>query len=128
MTHAPVCMIVQVVAQEGSPWPSREPSPQRCPAACSPPSSTAWLLSSWAARQLGAAPEDAAALAILTHAGMVGAGIAVGAVSAIARRRTFVELLRRRREVAHLADRPEAEEQAGSGGGPGLPRGQGEGV
>jgi hypothetical protein len=53
---------------------------------------------------------------------MVGAGVAVGAVSAIARRRTFVELLRRRREVARLADRGE---QDPAGGGSGLPRRQG---
>lgn len=82
-----------------------------------------WTLSSWAARQLGAAPEDAAALAILTHAGMVGAGIAVGAISAIARRRTFVELLRRRREVARMA---EGEGRVGPSRAPGLPRRQGQ--
>ncbi|HEX9399920.1 MAG TPA: lysylphosphatidylglycerol synthase domain-containing protein [Anaeromyxobacter sp.] len=65
-----------------------------------------WSLASWAARQLGATAEDAAALAILTHLGMVGAGLAVGAASAVARRATVVELVRRRREVERLADPP----------------------
>ncbi len=63
-----------------------------------------WSLASWAARQLGAAPEDAAALAILTHLGMVGTGLLVGLASAIVRRATVAELVRRRREVEHLAD------------------------
>ena len=63
-----------------------------------------WSLASWAARQLGAAPEDAAALAILTHLGMVGTGLLVGLASAIVRRATVAELVRRRREVERLAD------------------------
>ena len=63
-----------------------------------------WSLASWAARQLGATAEDAAALAILTHLGSVGAGLVVGAASAVARRATVVELVRRRREVERLSD------------------------
>jgi len=63
-----------------------------------------WSLASWAARQLGATAEDAAALAILTHLGMVAAGLVVGAASAVTRRATVVELVRRRREVERLAD------------------------
>lgn len=55
-----------------------------------------WSLAAWAARQLGATAEDAAALAILTHAGMVGAGLAVGAASALARRSAVADLFRRR--------------------------------
>lgn len=62
-----------------------------------------WALAAWAARQLGAAPEDAAALAILTHAGMVAVGIALGGASALARRSDVVELFRRRRDLARLA-------------------------
>jgi hypothetical protein len=62
-----------------------------------------WTLAAWAARQLGATAEDAAALAILTHAGMVGVGLALGAASAVARRSTVAELFRRRREVERLA-------------------------
>ncbi len=61
-----------------------------------------WTLSAWAARQLGATAEDAAALAILTHGAMVAAGLAVGTASALARRATVLELVRRRREVARL--------------------------
>lgn len=55
-----------------------------------------WSLAAWAARQLGASAEDAAALAILTHAGMVGSGLVVGAASALARRAVVGELFRRR--------------------------------
>jgi len=55
-----------------------------------------WSLAAWAARQLGASAEDAAALAILTHAGMVGSGLAVGAASALARRALVADLFRRR--------------------------------
>ncbi len=55
-----------------------------------------WSLAAWAARQLGATAEDAAALAILTHAGMVGAGLAVGGASALARRSVLAALFRRR--------------------------------
>jgi glycosyltransferase 2 family protein len=62
-----------------------------------------WSLAAWAARQLGASAEDAAALAILTHVGMVVVGLAVGGASAIARRADVAELFRRRREVERLA-------------------------
>jgi hypothetical protein len=62
-----------------------------------------WSLASWAGRQLGASAEDAAALAILTHAGMVVVALAVGAASAVARRGDVAELFRRRREVERLA-------------------------
>ena len=58
-----------------------------------------WSLAAWAARQLGAAPDAAAALAILTHAGMVGVGVALGGVSALARRSDVAELFRRRRDL-----------------------------
>lgn len=68
-----------------------------------------WSLASWAARQLGAGAEDAAALAILTHAGMVLSALAVGAGSALVRRGAVAELFRRRRELEQLAhpERPE---------------------
>jgi hypothetical protein len=59
-----------------------------------------WTLASWAARELGASPEDAAALAVLTHAGMVAAGLLAGAASALARRGALRELLRWRRSLA----------------------------
>jgi glycosyltransferase 2 family protein len=61
-----------------------------------------WGLAAWTARHLGAAPEDAAALAVLTHAAMVAASVTVGMASAIARRGTLAELVRRRRELAGL--------------------------
>lgn len=63
-----------------------------------------WGLSAWAARQLGARPEDAAALAVLTHAAMVAASLAAGAISALVRRAALRELLRRRGEVASVAE------------------------
>ncbi len=62
-----------------------------------------WSLGAWASRELGAAPADAAAIAVLTHASMVAASLAVGTVSALVRRRAVVELVRRRREVERLA-------------------------
>jgi hypothetical protein len=65
-----------------------------------------WGLSAWAARRLGARDEDAAALAVLSHAGMVAASLAVGLVSALVRRAALVDLLRRRREVARLVRPP----------------------
>jgi glycosyltransferase 2 family protein len=65
-----------------------------------------WGLSAWAARRLGASDEDAAALAVLSHAGMVASSLAVGLVSALVRRAALVDLLRRRREVAGLARAP----------------------
>lgn len=68
-----------------------------------------WALSSWAARRLGASAEDAAALAILTHAGMVVSQLAVGGISALARRGALRELLRRRRA---LGDAPLVEDAA----------------
>lgn len=63
-----------------------------------------WSLAAWAARELGAAPADAAAVAVLTHAGTVSANLAVGATSALVRRADLAELFRRRREVARLAE------------------------
>lgn len=65
-----------------------------------------WGLAAWAARRLGASGEDAAALAVLSHAAMVAASVGVGAVSALVRRAALVDLLRRRREVARLARPP----------------------
>lgn len=64
-----------------------------------------WSLAAWAGRELGAPPADAAAMAVLTHAAMVGANLAVGGVSALVRRSALGELVRRRREVARLATR-----------------------
>jgi hypothetical protein len=61
-----------------------------------------WSLAAWAARELGASPSDAAAVAVLTHAGMVLTSIAVGGASALVRRRDLAELFRRRREVERL--------------------------
>jgi hypothetical protein len=61
-----------------------------------------WSLASWAARELGAGAQEAAALAILTHAGTVGTNLLVGAVSALVRRSQVAELFRRRREVESL--------------------------
>jgi hypothetical protein len=75
-----------------------------------------WSLAAWGARRLGATPDDAAALAVLTHAAMVVASIVVGAVSAIARRGALRELLRRRREVADLAARAERAAEASTDG------------
>lgn len=56
-----------------------------------------WSLAAWAARTLGVPAGDAAAIAVATHAGMVGASLAVGAVSAVARRALLSSLLRRPR-------------------------------
>ena len=67
-----------------------------------------WSLAAWGARRLGAAPDDAAALAVLTHAAMVATSIVVGAASAIARRGALRDLVRRRREVQDLAERAAA--------------------
>jgi hypothetical protein len=63
-----------------------------------------WSLSAWAARQLGAGAEDAAALAILTHLGTVAVNLVVGGASALLRRGAVAELFRRRREVERLAE------------------------
>jgi hypothetical protein len=68
-----------------------------------------WSLAAWASRALGAGPADAAAIAVLTHAAMVAASLAVGAASAVARRGALRELLRRRREVGGLAEGPPAD-------------------
>ncbi len=65
-----------------------------------------WSLAAWACRALGAAPADAAAVAVLSHAAMVAASLAIGAASAVARRGELRELLRRRREVERLAAGP----------------------
>jgi hypothetical protein len=58
-----------------------------------------WSLAAWAARALGASASDAAALAILSHAGMIAANLAVGGASALARRDDLAALFRRRREA-----------------------------
>ncbi len=75
-----------------------------------------WGLAAWGARRLGAAPDDAAALAVLTHAAMVVASVVVGGASAIARRGALRELLRRRREVSELAARAERRAEASTDG------------
>jgi hypothetical protein len=62
-----------------------------------------WSLAAWAARELGAPAADAAAVAVLTHAAMVGTNLLVGGASALLRRGTLRELVRRRREVERLA-------------------------
>ncbi|HEY6098023.1 MAG TPA: lysylphosphatidylglycerol synthase domain-containing protein [Anaeromyxobacter sp.] len=62
-----------------------------------------WSLAAWTARELGAAPADAAAVAVLTHAAMVGTNLLVGGGSALLRRGALGELVRRRREVERLA-------------------------
>jgi hypothetical protein len=61
-----------------------------------------WSLAAWAARQLGAGAEDAAALAVLSHLGTVGVNLVVGGTSALLRRGEVAELFRRRREVERL--------------------------
>jgi hypothetical protein len=63
-----------------------------------------WALSSWAARRLGAPAEDAAALALVTHAGMVGTQLVVGGISALVRRGALRELLRRRRTLVTASE------------------------
>jgi hypothetical protein len=67
-----------------------------------------WSLAAWAARALGAAPADAAAVAVLSHGAMVAANLAVGGASALVRRGALSDLLRRRREVERLASQAEA--------------------
>jgi glycosyltransferase 2 family protein len=62
-----------------------------------------WSLAAWSARELGAEPADAAAIAVLTHAAMVGTNLLVGGASALVRRSALGELVRRRKEVARLA-------------------------
>jgi zinc transporter ZupT len=64
-----------------------------------------WSLAAWAAREMGAPPADAAAIAVLSHAAMVGTNLLVGGGSALARRGTLSDLVRRRREVERLASR-----------------------
>ena len=74
-----------------------------------------WTLAAWGARQLGASPEAAAALAVVGDAGMIAASLAVGAASAVVRRGDVRELLRRRRtllDAAHVL-RPGAAEREG---------------
>jgi hypothetical protein len=68
-----------------------------------------WSLAAWAARELGASAADAAAIAVLTHAGMVVAGVVVGGASALARRGDLGELFRRRREASGGGAAPPAE-------------------
>jgi hypothetical protein len=65
-----------------------------------------WSLAAWAARELGAPPADAAAMAVLSHAAMVGTNLLVGGASALLRRGALSELVRRRREVERLARTP----------------------
>jgi hypothetical protein len=62
-----------------------------------------WSLAAWAAREMGAPPADAAAIAVLSHAAMVGANLLVGGASALVRRGALSDLVRRRREVERLA-------------------------
>lgn len=62
-----------------------------------------WSLAAWTARELGAEAADAAAIAVLTHAAMVGANVVVGGASAILRRTALGELVRRRKDVSRLA-------------------------
>jgi hypothetical protein len=63
-----------------------------------------WSLAAWATRALGAGAADAAAVAVLTHAAMVGSNVAVGLASALARRGALPELVRRRGELERLAE------------------------
>ncbi|HYG68090.1 MAG TPA: lysylphosphatidylglycerol synthase domain-containing protein [Anaeromyxobacteraceae bacterium] len=63
-----------------------------------------WALSSWAARRLGASAADAAALALVTHAGMVASQVVVGGISALVRRGALRDLLRRRRSLARASE------------------------
>lgn len=62
-----------------------------------------WALSSWAARRLGASADDAAALALVTHAGMVATQLLVGGCSAVVRRGALRDLIRRRRTLVEAA-------------------------
>jgi hypothetical protein len=59
-----------------------------------------WSLAAWGARSLGASAEDAAALAVLSHAAMVVTNLAVGGVSALVRRGALRGVLRRRESRA----------------------------
>jgi hypothetical protein len=63
-----------------------------------------WSLAAWATRELGASAADAAAIAVLSHAGMVAAGVVVGGASALARRGDLAELFRRRREASRRSE------------------------
>jgi hypothetical protein len=58
-----------------------------------------WTLAAWGARQLGAAPEAAAALAVVADAGMIAAALGVGVLSAVLRRGALRALIRRRRDL-----------------------------
>jgi hypothetical protein len=62
-----------------------------------------WTLAAWGARQLGASPETAVALAVVGDAAMIAASLAVGAASAVVRRGEVRDLLRRRRTLLDAA-------------------------
>lgn len=61
-----------------------------------------WSLGAWAARHLGVAANDAAALAVLTDVAMMSTNAAVGAASALCRRGSLPDLFRWRRDVEGL--------------------------
>jgi glycosyltransferase 2 family protein len=64
-----------------------------------------YALTAYGARRLGAAPADAAALAVLSHAATVLTFVVIGLLSALARRGALGELVRRRRDLAGAARR-----------------------
>jgi uncharacterized membrane protein YbhN (UPF0104 family) len=68
-----------------------------------------YFVTSWAARNLGASPEDAAAYAMLTHLGTILTQIAVGGVSVWVRKIRWRDL-RRSGQVAKETARQELEE------------------
>jgi glycosyltransferase 2 family protein len=67
-----------------------------------------YALAAFTARRLGASAEDAAALAVLSHAATVATLVGVGLASAVVRRSALRELLRRRRELGALGAAPPA--------------------
>jgi hypothetical protein len=71
-----------------------------------------WTLAAWGARQLGATPEAAAALAVVCDAGMIVASLAVGAASAVVRRGDVRALLRGRRALLDVRPLRPGEDRA----------------
>jgi glycosyltransferase 2 family protein len=67
-----------------------------------------YALAAFTARRLGAAADEAAALAVLTHAATVATLALVGAASALVRRGVLGELLQRRRALARDVGPPRA--------------------
>jgi hypothetical protein len=59
-----------------------------------------YFLCSWGARQLGAAPDQAAALAVLSHLATVATHLCVGLASAVLHRGALKDVLRLRRQVS----------------------------